>query len=83
MEEDLNILKVEYLNNHLLDNTKILNLCKDDQTIIYKCLQWDNLKEDLKILKVEYLSNHLLDDKTTSGQKMTSMRAECDLWVLR
>jgi hypothetical protein len=25
MEDDLKILKVEYLNNHLLDHTQILN----------------------------------------------------------
>ena len=33
MEEDLKILKVEYLSNHLLDHTQILNLDLDDQTI--------------------------------------------------
>jgi hypothetical protein len=26
MEDDLNILKVEYLSNHLLDHTQILSL---------------------------------------------------------
>ena len=33
MEEDLKILKVEYLSNRLLDHTQILNLSSDDQTI--------------------------------------------------
>ena len=31
MEEDLKILKVEYLGNHLLDPTKIVNLKLDYQ----------------------------------------------------
>jgi hypothetical protein len=31
VEDDLKILKVEYLNNHLLDQTQILNLSLDDQ----------------------------------------------------
>ena len=33
MEEYLKILKVEYLSNHLLDHTQILNLSLYDQTI--------------------------------------------------
>ena len=36
MEEDLNISKVEYLSNHKLDPTQILNLRLNDQTIVYK-----------------------------------------------
>ena len=56
MEDDLKILKVEYLSNHLS-----LNL--DDQTIFYKSLKWrwTPMEDDLKILKVEYLNNHLSD----------------------
>ena len=30
MEDDLKILKVEYLSNHLLDLTQILNLSLDE-----------------------------------------------------
>ena len=54
---------MEYLRNHLLDQTKILNLGLDDQTIFYKSLKerYPPMEEDLKILKVEYLRNHLLD----------------------
>ena len=61
MEDDLKILKVEYLSNHLLDPTQILNLSLDDQTILYKFFEWRQppMEDDLKILKVEYLSNHL------------------------
>ena len=33
MEDDLKILKVEYLSDRLLDHTKILNLSLVDQTI--------------------------------------------------
>ena len=35
MEDDIKILKLEYLSNHLLDHTQILKLSLDDQT---KCL---------------------------------------------
>ena len=34
MEDNLKILKVEYLSNHLLDHSQILNLSFDDQIII-------------------------------------------------
>ena len=33
MEDDLQIFKVEYLSNHLLDHSQILNLSLDDQII--------------------------------------------------
>jgi hypothetical protein len=39
MEVNLKILKVEYLSNHLLDYTEILNLRLDDQIIFYKSLK--------------------------------------------
>ena len=35
MEDDLTILKVEYLGNHLLEPTQILNLSLDDHIIWY------------------------------------------------
>ena len=34
MEDNLKILKVEYLSNHVLDHSLILNLSFDDQIII-------------------------------------------------
>ena len=63
MEDDLKILKVEYLSNYLLDHTQIWNLSLYDQTIFCKSLKWrwHPLEDDLKILKGEYLSNCLLD----------------------
>jgi hypothetical protein len=39
MEDDLKILKVGYLRNHLLDHTQILNLSSYDQTIFCKYLK--------------------------------------------
>ena len=36
MEDDLIILNVEYLSNHLLDHTQISNLSFDDQPIFNK-----------------------------------------------
>ena len=63
MEDDLKILKVEYLSNHLLDHTQILNLDLGDQSKVFKYFKWRRplMEDDLKILKVEYLSKHLLD----------------------
>ena len=50
MEDDLKILKEDYLSNHLSDPTQILNLSLDDQTNVYKCInwRWPSMKEDLK-----------------------------------
>ena len=45
MEDNLKLLKVEYLRNQLLDHTQILNLSLDDQTIF------------LQILKIKTTSN--------------------------
>ena len=61
MEDDLKILKVEYISYHLLDHSQILNLSLDNQTIFYKSLKWrwPPMEDDLQILKEEYLSNHL------------------------
>ena len=36
MEDNLKKLKVEYLSNHLLDHTQILNLRLNDQTVFCK-----------------------------------------------
>ena len=51
MGDNIKILKVEYLSNHLLDHTYMT------KPYFVNPLNKDNLK----ILKVEYLSNHLLD----------------------
>ena len=57
MEDDLRILKVEYLSDRLLDPTQILNLSLDDQTILYNTFIWrrPRMEDDLNLLKVEYL----------------------------
>ena len=39
MEDDLQILKIEYLSNRLLDHTQILNLSLHDQTMFCKSFQ--------------------------------------------
>ena len=44
MEDDLQILKVEYLSNLLLDHTQILNLSLYDQTVFCYTLHEDNLQ---------------------------------------
>ena len=50
MEKVLKILKVEYLNTHLLDQTQILNFSLDGQTIVYKSLKLRRppMAEDLR-----------------------------------
>ena len=63
MGDNLKILNVEYLSNHILDPTQIGNFSLDDQTIMYKSFKWRRppMEDDLKTFKVEYLSNRLLD----------------------
>ena len=57
MEDDLKILKVEYLSIHWSDFLQILNLSSGDHIKIKNV--WN--EDDLKILKIEYLSNHWPD----------------------
>ena len=49
MEDDLNIVKVEYLSNHLLDPNKILNLELGDLSKVFKYFQWrwSHMEDDL------------------------------------
>ena len=54
MEDDLRILKLEYLSNHWWNFPQILSLSLVDQTKIIN----PQKEEDLKILKFEFLSNH-------------------------
>ena len=63
MEDDLKILKKDYLSNHLLDPTNFLKLSLDDQTILYKSfeLRQPPMEDDLKLFRVNYLSNCWLD----------------------
>ena len=42
MEDDLKISKVEYLSNHLLDHTQILNLNLGHQSKVIKYFNEDN-----------------------------------------
>ena len=49
-QDNLKILKVEYLSNHLLNHSQIFNLSLDDQAIFYKSLKWRQplMEDDLK-----------------------------------
>ena len=60
MEDDLKLLKGEYLYNHWLDLPQIFNLSRVDQTNIEYCLKWRRppMEDDLNILNVEYLKKH-------------------------
>ena len=62
MENDLKILKVEYLSNHWSDLPQLLNLSLEDKTKIKNCCTWIQppLEDNLKILKVKYLRNLLI-----------------------
>ncbi len=64
MEDDLKLLKVEYLSNHWLEFPQISNLSLGDHTKIKNAWNKDDLQCKLtsngrrpQILKVEYLSN--------------------------
>ena len=63
MEDDLKILKMEYLIDHLLDPTQISNLSLFCQTIMYKSFKRRRLpiEDNLQLLKVEYLINYSMD----------------------
>jgi hypothetical protein len=75
MEVDLNILKVKYLSNCLLNHTQISNLRFNYQILFRKTfkLRRPPMEDDFKIFKVKYLRNHFfdqiqvlnLDDQTT------------------
>ena len=57
MEDDLKVLKVEYLSKHCLDLSQILNLSLCEQTESKHCLKWwlPLMEDDLKILEGEFL----------------------------
>ena len=62
MEDNLKILKAEYLSNYWSDFPEILNLSSGGQQ--QKNTQKKRqllMEDDLKILKLGYLSNHWLD----------------------
>ena len=63
LEDELQILKVEYLSNHWSDLIQILNFDFCDQSEVFKYFIWRQppTEDDLKILKVEYLNNHCSD----------------------
>jgi hypothetical protein len=63
MEDDLKILKVEYLSNHWSDIILILNLSYGGQTKVNRSLKVKTtpMEDDLKILNVGNLSNHWSD----------------------
>ena len=61
IEDDLKILKVEYLRNCSLDHTQILNLSLDDQTIVWKILQMKTTSNGRQPKNMEYISNNCMD----------------------
>ena len=72
VEDDLHLLKLEYLSNHWKDLPRILDLSYGDRTAIEYCfkgmrplmeddIKISKLEDDLNILKLEYLSNHWKD----------------------
>ena len=59
MEDNLKILKVEYLIR-FSSNFK-LKLGGPNQNQKYLKRRWPPMEDNLKILKIEYFSNHLFD----------------------
>ena len=72
MEDDLKILKLEYLSNHLLDLTNILNWSLYEHSIFSQSFKWRRppMEDNIKILKGEYLSNPLLDPTQISNSRL-------------
>ena len=78
MKDNLKILKVKYISNHLLDNTQIWNLSLDDQIIFLQIFEMKTtcngrgspIENNLKILKVDYLSNHNIGSYLNSKLKL-------------
>ena len=58
MEDNLKILKVEYLSNRLLDVTQIFNF----SYMTKPCFVNPSNEDNLKISKVEYFSNRSFDN---------------------
>ena len=60
MEDDLKILKVEYLGNYRADHPQILVLNWGEQSHIENCVRWrwPQMEDYLKLLKVEYLMTY-------------------------
>jgi hypothetical protein len=60
LEDNIEILKLEYLRNHSSDLSQICNLSLGDQTKMDYCLKLRQplMEDDLKISNVKYLSNH-------------------------
>ena len=61
MEDNLKILKVEYLSNHWLDFPQILNLRKGDQTKTTYFLKWRQPQK-----KTTSKNQHLYNSATTN-----------------
>ena len=78
MEEDLEILKVDYLNNHSLDLPQILTL-NLGTWIKITCLKGRQppMEEDPKMLKFEYLSNHGSDIPQIWKPRVSNQNKKC------
>ena len=66
-EDDINILKVEYISNHWLYHNQIQNLSLGDQILQMLQIKMTSIgrqppmEDNLKIFQVEYLSNRWLN----------------------
>ena len=93
MEEDLKILKVEYLSNPWSDFTQISNLSSGDQAKFKNTQNEDDLQrkttsngrrppmeDDLKILKLEYISNHWSDFPQTLNLSLGNQAKIKNAW---
>ena len=74
MEDDLNILKVEYLSNHWLDFPQILKLSLEDQTKIKNSSNEDDLQWKTTLMIKSWISQEPLIE--AHGTKPTSKMPE-------
>ena len=73
MEDDLKILEVECLSNHLLDLTQTLNLGLDDQTIFQKSSKWRRTSN----WSVYNLTNEFLEENSEEISSVALLSPAC------
>ena len=61
MENNLKVIKAEYLSNHWSELPQILNLSLRGPNKKMIEMKMTPMEDDLKILNLDYLSNHWID----------------------
>ena len=85
MEDDIRVLKVEYISNPLLDHTQILNLDLDlgDQSKVFKHFKWRRppTEEDLKIYESDESDESDESEETDESESDESDESDESVWL--